>query len=148
VDSANNLYVADTYNNTIRKLTLIGTNWVATTLGGMPGMWGSADGRGGAARFSNPNGVAVDSSGNLYVADFYLNTIRKGYAPPRILNAAFNGGQFGFSVTGPPGQLVVETSVDFVNWVPTATNTFNGALSFTDQQSNVSAKRFYRVQVR
>src|SRR5439155_5371851 len=82
VDSATNLYVADTYNNTIRKLTPVGTNWVVTTLGGAPGIWGSADGRGSAARFSNPNGVAVDGSGNLYVADFYLNTIRKGYPPP------------------------------------------------------------------
>ena len=79
VDNATNLYVADSYNNTIRKLAPIGTNWVVTTLGGIPGFHGTADGTGSTARFSNPNGVAVDGDGNLYVADFYFNTIRKGY---------------------------------------------------------------------
>jgi hypothetical protein len=148
VDSAGIVYVADTYNNTIRKLTPVGTNWVVTTLGGMPGIWGSADGRGGAARFSNPNGVAVDSSGNIYVADFYLNTIRKGYAPPRILSPGFNAGQFGFTVTGPPGQLVVETSPDLASWVPIATNSFSGTITFGDPQGARSEHRFYRAQVR
>src|SRR5262249_41323494 len=74
MDSADNLYVADSYNNTIRKLTLVGTNWFVTTLGGMPGFYGTADGTGSTARFSNPNGVAVDDAGNIYVADFYFNT--------------------------------------------------------------------------
>src|SRR5438477_10828303 len=133
VDGAGNVYVADTYNNTIRKMTPIGTNWVVTTLGGAPGIWGSADGSGRAARFSNPNGVAVDSAGNLYVADFYLNTIRKGYAPPTILDPVLIGGQFRFHLTGPPGQLVVvETSIDLANWLPIWTNSFAGALNFND----------------
>ena len=110
--------MADSYNNTIRKLTLIGTNWVVTTLGGMPGFYGTADGTGSAARFSNPNGVAVDSAGNIYVADFYFNTIRKGYAPPRILNSAFVAGQFRFDLTAPPGHLVVlEASLDLLSWL-------------------------------
>jgi len=58
---------------------------VVTTLGGMAGIYGTADGRGSAARFCNPNGVAVDGAGNVYVADFYFNTIRVGYPPPMIL---------------------------------------------------------------
>src|SRR5262249_15007605 len=69
VDTAGNVYVADAYNNTIRKLTPVGTNWVVTTLGGMPGFYGTADGTSSAARFSNPNGIAVDRDGNIYVAD-------------------------------------------------------------------------------
>jgi sugar lactone lactonase YvrE len=148
VDSAGNLYVVDTWNGTIRKVTPVGTNWVVTTLGGAPGIWGSADGRGRAARFSNPNGVAVDSAGNLYVADFYLNTIRKGYPPPAILNPGFIGGQFGFVLTGPAGQsVVVEYSTDFLTWLPLWTNTFAGALNFSDPQSGGYSNRFYRAHV-
>ena len=69
VDSAGNVYVADTYNNTIRKVTPVGTNWVVTTLAGLAGSPGSADGTGSAAQFYYPHGVAVDSAGNVYVAD-------------------------------------------------------------------------------
>jgi hypothetical protein len=77
VDGAGNMYVADMINNTIRKMTPAGTNWVVTTVAGLPGASGSADGTGSAARFNNPYGVAVDSAGNLYVADTGNDTIRK-----------------------------------------------------------------------
>ena len=66
-----------TYNNTIRKVTPVGTNWVVTTLAGLAGNAGSADGTSSAARFNGPDGVAVDSAGNVYVADYGNNTIRK-----------------------------------------------------------------------
>ena len=67
------MYVADTYNNLIRKITPAG---VVTTLAGS-GDYGSANGTGTAASFNYPYGVAVDSSGNVYVADTYNNLIRK-----------------------------------------------------------------------
>jgi sugar lactone lactonase YvrE len=149
VASVGSIYVADTYNNTIRKLTPIGTNWVVTTLGGMPGFYGTADGTGSTTRFSNPNGVAMDSAGNLYVADYYFNTIRKGFPAPRILNFGFNLGQFRFDLTGPTGRsVVVEASSDLASWLPLWTNTFAGALNFSDLQSGVSSNRFYRAQLR
>jgi len=74
VDSAGNVYVADMRNHTIRKVTPAG---VVTTLAGLAGSSGSANGTGSAARFFNPSGVAVDSAGNVYVADYYNSTIRK-----------------------------------------------------------------------
>ena len=77
VDGAGNIYVGDMMNNTVRKMTPVGTNWVVTTVAGLAGVSGSADGMGSAARFNNPTDVAVDSAGNLYVADTGNNTIRK-----------------------------------------------------------------------
>jgi len=74
VDASGNVYVADTGNNTLRMVTPAG---VVSTLAGLAGSTGSSDGTGGAARFSTPYGVAVDGSGNVYVADTNNQTIRK-----------------------------------------------------------------------
>jgi len=73
-DSAGNVYVADNTYSTIRKITPAG---VVTTLAGAPGISGSADGTGSAARFSSPRGIAIDSAKNLYVTDQNNQTIRK-----------------------------------------------------------------------
>src|ERR1035437_3489365 len=78
MDTHGNLYVADYGNNTIRKVAPVGTNWVVTTIAGTAGSnGGSADGTNGAARFNEPVGIAVDVLGQLYVADYGFNTIRK-----------------------------------------------------------------------
>ena len=74
VDASGNVYVADTDNSTIRKITPAG---VVTTLAGSAGATGSDDGTGSAARFNWPDGVAVDASGNVHVADTDNQTIRK-----------------------------------------------------------------------
>src|SRR5439155_4925313 len=73
VDSAGNVYVADSGNSTIRKITPHGA---VTTLAGSAGQSGSADGTGSAARFNNPSSVAVDSLSNVYVADSRNGAIR------------------------------------------------------------------------
>jgi secreted PhoX family phosphatase len=73
----NNVYVADKYCSTIRNLKQVGANWVVSTIAGLPYTTGSADGIGSAARFNNPTGIAVDGSGNLYVADQGNSTIRR-----------------------------------------------------------------------
>ncbi|MCC6823782.1 MAG: hypothetical protein IT579_23920, partial [Verrucomicrobia subdivision 3 bacterium] len=74
VDYAGILYVSDTFNHTIRKITSDGT---VSTLAGFPGSGGAADGTGTVARFSYPEELAVDSIGNVYVADNNNSIIRK-----------------------------------------------------------------------
>jgi hypothetical protein len=74
VDNAGNVYVGDTFNCTIRKVTPAGE---VTTLAGLAGSPGSANGTGSVARFNFPFGVAAGSAGNVYVADSDNHTIRK-----------------------------------------------------------------------
>jgi hypothetical protein len=78
VDDAGHLYVADTGNNTIRKITAAG---MVSTIAGFPGSPGSADGTGSTARFTQPSGIAAEGADNLYVyvADSGNNTIRKAF---------------------------------------------------------------------
>jgi sugar lactone lactonase YvrE len=92
VDAAGNVYVADTYNSTIRKITAAG---VVTTFAGTAGSIGSTDGTGSAARFNFPFSLAVDSSGNLYLADTYNSTIRKITAAGAVTTLAGTAGSIG-----------------------------------------------------
>jgi sugar lactone lactonase YvrE len=99
LDAAGNLYIADTMNRRIRKVTLGGT---ITTLGGN-GLFKYA-GDGGpaaAASLAAPMGVALDAAGNLYFADNYNRRIRKVTAGGTITTAAGNG-QEGYSGDGGP----------------------------------------------
>ena len=69
-----NLFVPDGSGDTVRRITPGGN---VTTLAGLANTSGSSDGTGSLARFNNPTGIAVDGSGNVYVADYGNNTIRE-----------------------------------------------------------------------
>jgi len=103
VDSAGVIYVADTQNHTIRKVTPVGTNWVVTTLAGLAGNTGNANGTGSAARFSQPTGVAVDSATppNVYVADHDNSAIRKVTSVGGVVTTLA-----GLVLSGPAGVAV------------------------------------------
>lgn len=72
VDGSGGVYVADTYNDIVRK---IDSNGLVTTLAGKSGVKGGNDGIGTNATFDEPAGVVADGNGNVYVAD--NSTIRK-----------------------------------------------------------------------
>jgi sugar lactone lactonase YvrE len=93
VDSAGNVYVADESNNEIRKITPDGA--VTLFAGSSTGATGSSNGTGSAASFSAPNGIAIDSSGNLWVTDSANNVIRKITTPGAVVTTPYGNGTAG-----------------------------------------------------
>ena len=87
VDSAGNVYIADTGNNCIRKITPGGT---VSTLAGN-GTAGYVDGTATNAEFNNPTGITIDPRGYLYVADTNNNAIRRIAPNGTVTTVAGNG---------------------------------------------------------
>lgn len=102
MDWAGNLYVADTGNNAIRKITPDGK---VSTLAG-DGLAGDRDGRGAAARFNGPIGVAVDGDGVVYVTDTYNDRIRR-IAPNGDVTTIAGGSRAG-KADGPAAQALFD----------------------------------------
>ena len=96
VDQAGNIFIADYANHIIRKISSMGT---VTTVAGLAGRAGTSDGMGSVARFNNPAAIAVDTSGNLYVADYGNHTIRKISPAGLVTTLAGKAGVLG-SVNG------------------------------------------------
>ena len=131
VDGSGNLYVGDTRNHMIRKITSAGA---VTTLAGSTTP-GSADGTGVTAYFNLPGGVAVDGSGNIYVADGNNNMIRKitsagavttlagsttyGYADGTGIAASFNY-PWGVAVDGSGNLYVADNNNNMIRKITSA----------------------------
>ena len=129
IDSGGNVYVADTANSAIRKVSGAG---VVTTLAGVAGEPGSADGPLGTAHFNYPQGIAVDSNGNVYVADTGNSTIREISASGTVTTIAGTAGSSGSTdgtgsaatfgkptglVIDSKGNLYVEDSIGTQLWI-------------------------------
>jgi hypothetical protein len=168
-DQAGNVFVGDLYNDVIRKLTPVGTNWVVTTVAGNPGVTGGADGTNTDAEFWAPRGVAVDQNGRLYVADSSNFTIR-GIVPwgtnwvvstlaGMALNYGLLDGTNEFAEFNTPFDLALTAAgvlyvVDFgnhairqvapqgTNWVATTIAGFSGNMGTNDGSGTVAMFNF------
>ncbi|WP_175404068.1 gliding motility-associated C-terminal domain-containing protein [Mucilaginibacter sp. PPCGB 2223] len=94
IDNSGNIYVSDTYNHLIRKITSAG---VVTTLAGN-GSIGSSNGTGASASFNYPGGIALDPSGNIFVSDQQNQLIRE--ITPSGVVTTFAGNGIGALVNG------------------------------------------------
>jgi trimeric autotransporter adhesin len=127
VDSAGNVYIPDINNNRVRKVTLDG---LINTVAGNGTSGFSGDGSlATAAKLNSPHGIAMDSSGNLYIADQSNNRIRK-VAPSGAINTIAGYGTAAYSGDGgtaimaqlnSPGHVIIDSAgnlyiADGANW--------------------------------
>ena len=148
MDSAGYIYVADEQNCTIRRIT---PAEAVTTVAGKAGQIGGADGVGSAAQFSYPGGVAVDSEGNLYVADSWNGRITKG-RPILQFDTAWgfgvSDGSFRARLIGPAGNnVIVEATLDFLAWTTIQTNNLSPGVLDVSVSLGADWYRYFRARL-
>ena len=132
VDASGNLYIADFYNNVIRKVTPSGI--ISTVAGNGTRGYSGDGGAATAAELYYPSGVAVDASGNLYIADEFNSAIRKvGTCATRIPTAMAGGSHYAIYPNPTSSILnIVQTDPADVT-LPTAVMNFLGQTVFTGE---------------
>ena len=155
IDSSDNIYVAETSNYSIRKITPGG---VVTTLAGMPGTSGRMDGTGSDARFGNLYGLAIDSNGNLYASDG--KAVRKitptavvstwaGSELPGSIDGDGNAARFdwpqGIAVDSTGNVFVGDTNLSVIKKISSSrqVTTFAGLASPGNTNATGADARFY-----
>ncbi len=98
-DGAGNLYIADTFNNRIRKVDAA-TSFISTVAGDGSAGDGGDGGAAAAAQLDAPSGVALDGAGNLYIADTFNNRIRKVDAATSFISTVAGDGSAGYGGDG------------------------------------------------
>jgi uncharacterized protein (TIGR03437 family) len=98
-DPAGNLYIADTYNDSIRKITA--SSGLISTIAGFQQGFGGDGGPASGASFDTPTGMVMDTAGNLYVADTNNHRIRKIGTDGKISTFAGDGNAADFGDGGP-----------------------------------------------
>jgi hypothetical protein len=139
VDGAGNIYVSDTYANTIQVITPSGN---LSTFAGQPGISGSTNGAGTAATFNYPTALTLDASGNLYVVDAVLV---RAVTPSRVVSTVAGpgpsgtsgGASFGYlsgiAIDAAGGFFVADESQNSIQQVTSAgaiSNLVRGAASY------------------
>ena len=111
VDGSGNVYISDSYNARIRKVT---GGIISTYTGNGTGGYSGDGGQATAAQILSPYGVALDASGNVYIADFNNDLIRKVTTSTGIITSIAGNYSNGFSGDGGPAtnaQIVQPTGV-------------------------------------
>lgn len=138
VDGSGNVYVADSYNRLIRKINPKG---VVTTLAGS-GTDGSNDGMGTTASFVGPQGIAVDSSGNVYVGDG--GEVRKISPDGAVTTLASGVGAYGVAVDSSGNVYVSDYEGNVVQKITpdgVVTVLAGGGVDGTDSMGNPKIKQ-------
>src|ERR1039457_3767034 len=132
-DSAGNLYIADTYNSNVRK---VDTNGIITTVAGDGGAGGFAGDGGPATKalLQSPAGIAVDKSGNLYIADRLNQRIRMVTASTGIITTIAGSNNTGWHGDGGP-------AVDATFTYPTSIAVDSSGNIFVADTNNVAVRR-------
>jgi sugar lactone lactonase YvrE len=148
IDRASNLFVVDSFYHTIREISPAA---VVTTVAGVAGTGGSANGLGNGARFFNPYGLAIDHNGNLRVSDTYNETIRFVYRPiPTSLSRNLAGGFIvnWQAVSGDTYQVQYRDASTGGVWQNLGGSvTVNSSLGAQTDTATGSTQRSYRVKL-
>jgi hypothetical protein len=154
VDSQTNIFVTDYGSHTIRKISRAGATWMVTTIGGAALQFGATDGTNTAARFYRPWGIAVDPSGNLFVADYRNQMIRMGtlLLPPRpALQVAISFNQLVLFWPASATNYQLEVALDLLPgspWTPITNGIVIAAGSFTCTNPISGPSAFYRLRLK
>lgn len=141
IDSDSAVYIADTGNRTIRKLTI--SSGIVTTIAGSAQAAGTTDGTGSAARFISTQGITTDGHGNLFVAD--NSSIRRISLSTNVVTTVANGFQPSRLVADGNGNLYVASSSSILQiFLPSGVmSTIAGQPSMTGSSDGTgSAARF------
>src|SRR5881296_154334 len=130
VDAAGNIYIADSFNNRIRK---VDTSGVITTIAGNGSPQYTGEGVATQVSLNDPSGVAADKSGNLYIADNSSHRIRKLNLSRGIISTIAGTGIGGFSGDGGPAS---------------AAQVFNPTHLATDQAGNLYIADYNNHRIR
>ncbi len=162
IDSKNNVYIADTSNNVVRKVTSTGISSTIAGIGGISGYSGDG-GLATNALLSQPQAVAVDSAGNVFIADYANCRVREVSAVNSIITTVAGNGYCGFTGDGPavteglayPQGLAVDANdnlfisdyTERIRWVnPTGLMTTiagNGVAGFQGDGGPATAAQMY-----
>ena len=141
-DKKGNLFVADSFNQTVREIS---SNGIVSTVCGEAGIAGTVDGTNGVARFFNPYGIVVAADGSLVVADAYNQLVRVVIVPFKLALQISGGTKISWdTVIGKSYQVQFKTDLAAA-WTNLGSPLTAAGLSLSATDSGAGGAHFYRV---